>query len=277
MYRAKVVAVLAVLLACDRPAVRVICHNANCYGPTDPHRDDTIPALQASLALQYDGRPTIDGIEVDSFWVGADNTCVFAHDLDEPRTTPMTDAANEIAAYFATPGPIAYAGEPFIVFIELKSHVAQDKTALHSPEQRTQHAACAWQVYQIISDAAIVHGRSIEIVFDSFHPDLLRAMIAAAPGTTPTPYSFGAFYGIPKPLDNQTRPLSEFSGIPLRYIEMHAQWIHDAQWDGVLSANAEAVFWMFSMTTETFAAIEQYKPAMVSTSEATLLRRWLED
>src|SRR5687768_15351077 len=100
MSRASGLAIIAVLAGCDRPSVRVICHNANCHGPTDPHSDDTIPALRASLALRYDDRPTIDGIEIDSFWVGADDTCVFAHDLDEPRTVPMTEAADEIAAYF---------------------------------------------------------------------------------------------------------------------------------------------------------------------------------
>jgi len=44
----------------------------------------------------------------------------------------------------------------------------------------------------------------------------------------------------------------------------------------VLSSNVELLFWMFSATTETFAAIEQYEPEMVVTSEARLMRRWLE-
>src|SRR5688572_14952421 len=104
---------MTLLAACDRPNVRVICHNANCHGPTDPAHDDTISALEASLALAYDGRPAIDGIEVDSFWVGAESICVFAHDLDEPRTTPMIEAANLIAGHFAKPGPIGHAGDPF--------------------------------------------------------------------------------------------------------------------------------------------------------------------
>jgi hypothetical protein len=275
MSRVSVLVLSAVLTACERPDVKLICHNANCFGPTDPQSDDTLPALEASLALEYAGRPAIDGIEIDSFWVGADDRCVFAHDLDEPRTTPVEDAANVIAAHFAKPGPISYGLEPFFVFVELKSHVAKDKTALHTPEQRASHAACAWSIYHVISDAAIANGRAIQVVFSAFHPLLLHAMIDATPTSTPMPYAFGAVYGIPKPLDNQTRPLDEYTGIPLRYIEMHPQWIHDAQWEGVLSADLEPVFWMFSMTTETFAAIQQYEPSMVTTSEAMLLRRWL--
>src|SRR5690348_559455 len=136
MCRVSVLVVCALVTACDRPDVKAICHNANCFGPTDPHTDDTLPALDAALALEYDGRPAIDGIEIDSFWVGDDARCVFAHDLDEPRTTPAQDAATTIAAHFARTGPISYSDDPFYVFIELKSHVAKDKSALHSPEQR---------------------------------------------------------------------------------------------------------------------------------------------
>jgi hypothetical protein len=57
--------------ACVGPRQIVICHNANCGEPTDPARDDTLPAFRESLALEDNGRPVIDGIELDSFWRGA--------------------------------------------------------------------------------------------------------------------------------------------------------------------------------------------------------------
>jgi len=120
-------------------------------------------------------------------------------------------------------------------------------------------------------------GGEIEIVYESFNPALLQEMIDRVPKDTPVPYLFDAIYGIPHPLDSETRPLSDFAGLPISIVEIHPQWIHDAQWDGLLSQNVETVFWMFSATVETFAAIEQYEPDWVGTSEATLLRRWLEN
>src|SRR4051812_41589495 len=106
------------LAACDRPDAIVICHNANCAEPADPAHDDTIAAMRESLALELDGRPVIDGIEVDTFWRGADDVCLYAHDLDHD-TTPALEPATELATYFARPGPITYADAPFHVLLEL--------------------------------------------------------------------------------------------------------------------------------------------------------------
>ena len=102
-------------------------------------------------------------------------------------------------------------------------------------------------------------------------------IIARKPSTTPIPYKLDTFYGIPKPLSNETRPLSDYAGIPIDIIEIHPQWLNDAQWEGVRSQGFEVVFWMFSATVETFAAIEQYEPESVGTSEAQLMVRWLEN
>ena len=271
------VALVTVLGACDRPSVLVICHNANCVEPTDPANDDTIPALRESLALTIDGLPAIDGTEIDSFWRGSDGMCLFAHDLDEQRTTLIDEAAAELVAYVSSGNQITHEpGKPFRIFFELKAHVGVEKSERHTPEQRTLHAQCAWSVYDTIAAAAIANDAQVEFVFASFNPQLLAEVIATAPASTPIPYKFDAIYGIPKPLDSETRPLSDYSGLPISIIEIHPQWIHDAQYEGVLSSNVELLFWMFSATTETFAAIEQYEPEMVVTSEARLMRRWLE-
>ncbi|MDB4961590.1 MAG: hypothetical protein JWP01_1589 [Myxococcales bacterium] len=79
-------------------------------------------------------------------------------------------------------------------------------------------------------------------------------------------------YGTPRPLDGQTRPLDKYRGLPISIVEMHAQWVHDAQLEGVLSQDVDLMLWMFSATVETFAAIEQYQPKLVGTSEARLAR-----
>ena len=63
--------------------------------------------------------------------------------------------------------------------------------------------------------------------------------------------------------------------MPLSSVEIHDQWIHDAQWEALRSMDVDIVFWMFSATSETFEAIEQYEPDKIVTSEARLIRRWL--
>ena len=270
------VLLLLALAACDRPQPLVICHNGNCVEPTDPEHDDTIEALTASLALEVEGKPAVDGIEIDTFWRAADETCLYAHDLDAPRSTPALEPANAIAAYLARPGQLTFSGGPLIISLELKSFVSTDDTTRHTPEQRARHAACAWDVYRVIADAAVANQRDVEVDFSSFEPDLLRAMIAATPASAPIPYGYGAIYGVPKPLDPQTHPLDDYTGIPLATIEVHDQWLNDAQYEAIRSAHVRMIFWMFSATVETFAAIEQYEPDMVTTSEAQLMRRWLE-
>ncbi len=269
----------ALLGACDRPDVLVICHNGNCVEPTDPELDDTIPALRESLALTIDGVPAIDGTELDSFWRASDGQCLFAHDLDAERTTLIGEAADEVAAKISAGGPLTHTpGKPFRIFFELKAHVGVEKTERHTPQQRTLHAQCAWNVYATIATAAEAAGTTaeVEFVFASFEPKLLAEVLATEPASTPIAYKLDAFYGIPKPLDSETRPLSDYTGLPISIVEMHPQWIHDAQYEGLLSLDVEILFWMFSATTETFAAIEQYEPEMVVTSEARLMRRWLD-
>ena len=65
-------------------------------------------------------------------------------------------------------------------------------------------------------------------------------------------------------------------GIPIDIVEIHPQWIQDAQWEGLRSQGVQIVFCTFSATVETFPAIEQYEPDIVGTSEARLMVRWLE-
>ena len=79
----------ALAIGCSQPHPIVICHNANCGEPTDPARDDTLQAFRESLALEDYGRPVIDGIELDSFWRGSDDVCLYARDVsDFAENTP---------------------------------------------------------------------------------------------------------------------------------------------------------------------------------------------
>src|SRR4249919_3015938 len=98
------------LLACDRPQVLVVCHNSNCAEPTAPENDDSIEALQKSLPITVEGKPAIDGTEVDLFWDAANNRCIFAHDIENAKGELASDAAAVIATHFAEPGAITASG-----------------------------------------------------------------------------------------------------------------------------------------------------------------------
>lgn len=266
---------LVALAACDRPPSLVICHNANCAEPADPERDDTIEALRESLELPLEGGlPVFDGVELDTFFRAADSTCLYAHDLDNDQT-PALEPTGVIAEYFARPGPIGH-GATFYVAVELKSHVSADKTDVHDAAQLAAHAGCAWEVYRAIADAAVANDRDVVMIFEAFNPELLRAVIDATPAALPIRVEYSAIQGVPAPLDNQTRELGDYAGLPLAYVEFHDQWILDAQYEAVRSLGAEIAMFMFSATAETFAVIEQYRPRLIYTSEATLLRRWLD-
>ncbi len=261
------------LAACDRPQAVVICHNANCAEPADPERDDTLEALRESLALEAEpGVAVFDGIELDTFWRGADDTCLYAHDLDRDQT-PALEPVVELAQFFArAPGRTA----PFFIAVELKSFVSTDRTDLHSDEQLALHAGCAWELYAAIAAAAVANDREVVMVFEAFRPDLLRAVIAQTPAVLPLEVQYSAIQGVPSPLNDQTRPLSDYHRIPLTYVELDAHWILDAQYEAIRSLGADLTMFTLSATSETFAMIEQYKPALIFTSEARLMRRWLD-
>src|SRR5688572_2548703 len=116
------VAGAALLGACTRPSPLVICHNSNCASP-DTTRDDTLDAMAESFALSFDGKPVLDGMEIDTFWDGAAGECIFAHDLDHDTATPALAAAQAIADHLATSPMPSHNGERFYAFIELKGYV----------------------------------------------------------------------------------------------------------------------------------------------------------
>ncbi|HUS32884.1 MAG TPA: hypothetical protein VMZ53_30490 [Kofleriaceae bacterium] len=266
------------LAACDRPQTLLICHNSNCAEPADPENDDTLAALNESLTLSVEGKPAIDGIEVDLFWRASDDTCIFAHDLETARMDLATQAADAIAFHITTAPQLTFGGGNFQMFVELKDFVDAAKTVHHSPEQRMMHAACAWDFYTRVEQAADARGVTIDFFFGSFGPEMLKEVIRQTPPNLDSAHTprYEAYYGVPKPLDAETRPLGDYAGIPITLVEFHSQWITDDAHEAVLAQGIEVAFFMFSATVEHFAAIEQYEPAMVNTSEAILMRRWLE-
>lgn len=278
--------VLVLLLAgCRQPIeALLVCHNSNCVEPPDPQNDDTRAALRESLALRHDdGRPVVDGVEIDLFWRGADGACLFAHDLDgDTERRPALEAAQEIVDHLDDNGGATRSGGPFLVFVELKGHVGVAKSDAHTPAQRDEHAACAAAVVDAIAGPAQVAGVDVRIVVTSFVPELLAAAAAqpAIGGRDEGGFvdvQLGALQGIPPPLDSATQPFERFlqSGVDLDVLSAHPQWLRGAARHAAASAELDLALWMFSSVPETLDAIEQWRPTYVVTSEARALDAFL--
>jgi hypothetical protein len=281
MRRASSLALLA-LLGCDRPQSLVLCHNANCAGPVDPSRDDTIEALGESLALDYRGRPAIDGMEMDSFWYGAEGRCLFAHDGDS--TAGHVDArvaAQAIADSWDRAGPIGWRDGRYVVLVELKGFVGGFSDE-HTPAQRELHAECALDLLAIFDDTAGRADRQVRVIFDSASPALLRTLVGRPrwPGRRSgerVEVYLSADFQDPTTFGFLNEPLSDFTdGLDLDVAEFHADWVTDGQLEAFRSLDLKLCLWMFSATEETFSAIQRIRPDYVDTGEALLLRRWEE-
>lgn len=263
---------------CQRPEVLVICHNGNCLGPPDPDRDDTMAALHESLELEYRGRPMLDGMEIDIFWYGREARCLFAHDLDGPKPyTSARAAAEEIARFLQRPGEITWYGGPYVIRLELKGAVGGDFDE-HNREQARLHAECGLDLYEILAEAALRAGRRIRVVFDSYAPRVLKAVLDSPrwPGKQPhedVEVRLSADFPDSTSVGASLQWISDFPEVD--DVVFHECWITDGAYQAFRSLGLDLTMWMFSATVETFAAIERFEPDTVLTSEAELMRRWL--
>lgn len=273
-FRSSVLALIA-LVGCDRPSPLVICHNANCVGPDTAH-DDTLGALTEALALRYDGRPTLDGVEWDTFWYGAESQCLFAHDLGHDITTPASSAAQTIAGYLAGTDVVAWNGERFYVFIELKSSVGNGDA--HTPEQLVAHADCALDALDVIVAGATRRGHRLTVGFTSELPALLATLTTRPrwPTYASTPQlELMLVADIWHPYSSATPKLSEYT-VPLQAVEYHPDFVTAAQQETYRSLGLARVQWQYVTTTEAVDSIQRWRPDFVLTNEAPLLRTWIE-
>ncbi len=268
---------------------KVICHNANCVEPATPKEDDTLPALTESLALvDSDGRSLLDGVEIDTFWYGEEDRCLFAHDLESVDTAdPIDDAVAAITDHLdarqAAGGDLTRTGGTFEVYVELKGHVGPAKSEKHTPAQRVSHAECGRDVAVALRDAATAGGWPIEVLFTSFDPDLLVELDAlqdikdmrASDG--PAVVKLGILQGVPSPLDSQSEPLSNIPpSLDIDVISTHPHWARHASLEAAGSKDWSLSIWMFTIVPETLDAITRYQPDAITTSEANALTRWLD-
>src|SRR5262245_46284657 len=157
----------AALLAagCSRPDPLIICHNANCTGKLVVHRDDTLQALRDSLAVDVDGRPAWDGIEIDTVWHGAQQRCTFAHQVRD-KAPDAGEAAALIADHLLTAETPSWNRSLFVLKIELKPVVGFDREQ-HDGSQERQHAECVLDLVDTVEAAATAAGVDLEVIADS--------------------------------------------------------------------------------------------------------------
>jgi hypothetical protein len=60
-------------------------------------------------------------------------------------------------------------------------------------------------------------------------------------------------------------------------LAFHSTRLPDGQQQAYEALDVDLLLWMLDASLETFYAAEVYHPAYVNTSEAVLLRRWMED
>jgi hypothetical protein len=265
---------LALSAACAQPDPLVICHNANCNGQLDVHRDDTLEALASSLEVTVSGRPAFDGIEIDTVWKGDQDRCTYTHAF-RAAAPDAQEAADAIAAWLLAADIPTWNRELFILKIELKA-VVGPSLEQHDGAQERQHAECALDVAWTVLDAATAAGVEVEVIADSSDDGLLRE-VASRPRWREIPRRrLSADFGAPRPFTPDTPRLSDFAGVPLDLIEFHPGWLPDAGVEAFRSLDVDFILWMFSATPEQLAAIRTYQPEYVNTSEAELMRRWIE-
>lgn len=276
---------LALVAACDeRRQAILLCHNANCAGPTESFEDDTIESLRESLALKYYGRPAIDGVELDSLWVPERGDCYFAHDFETIGDDPATnlEAAQVFAEHFAQATDyISWNGNKFYIDIEIKPTVSKRGDA-HDAEQRRLHAACVLDTAEVLIEAARVNSRQLELQFDSENIELIRAVVADPrwPGKEPADGISLRLIVPARTAELSPNDVTKFDddgdGLGIDILSFHTSRLPTGQRQSYVALDVDLMVWMLDASLETFHVLGMYEPKYVVTSEALLFRRWLE-
>ena len=270
--------VLVACAACERPSPLVICHNANCASP-DASRDDTPGALAESFALSFEGRPVIDGMELDTFWDGAGSRCLFAHELGHSDSIPALEAADLVAQHLEDNAVVSWNGERFYAFLELKGYVGESYDDRHTAAQFVEHATCALDAARLIADGARRGGHEVTIGFIAGVPRHHATLVEqdAWDVLEAEPHVELILIGdIFAPYASIVPELSDFT-VPLDVAEYHPDYMTAQHRETYRSLGIELAQWSFVSTTEAFAAIQRYEPKFAISNEALLLRRWIEN
>jgi len=263
----------------ERPEATIVCHNANCAHATNPFYDDTLAALDDSLALEHDNRPAIDGVEIDTLWDRRRSLCIFAHDFGTaPAKAELgMEAAERVAKHIETSECVSWSGNRFFVKIELKNEVLADGTP-HDEAELAAHLDCVFDMADRIVTAARARGVELELGFDSEAVPLLRA-IEAHPRWAGKHPSKGLELRLisnvlsaglePRDLDSLT---GDGEGIDI--LAFHATRTTTGVAHQYKDLGARLMLWMLDVAPETMDAVKEFEPEYIVTNEALLFRRW---
>jgi hypothetical protein len=268
--------VLVCAVACDRYKPLILCHNGNCSTP-DVDRDDTLPALAESLALTYEGAPVLDGVELDTFWYGDTNECLFTHDLEHAAPTPILEAADLVSQYLASHERASWRGEPYYVLLDFKPTVGPHDSDRHTDAQLVSHAECVLDVIDRIMEGARAGGHRGAFAVTSELPRALQMMTERPRWATLSAASdveLMLVADIFTPYSAVAGDLHEFGHLDA--VEYHPDFMTEPLRETYRSKNIDLVQWSFSATSESFDAIEHWEPRFAITNEGRLLRRWTE-
>jgi hypothetical protein len=279
----RVTLLLLLAVGCDRrPQAILMCHNSNCAHATDPVADDTLASLDDSLALEYQGRPAIDGVEIDTVWDAAASRCLFAHDFDKDRVETAMEATERVALHLLRTGPVAWEGNRYHVKIESKGTVTADGD-VHSAEDLAAPHACVLDMMDRLMEAALAGERELDILIEAEKVEFVRTLTAHPrwPGKQPAPAVRVRLVANVKSSGLMPSDLVSLTGGDqpdgIDVLAFHSTRFPDGQQQAYEALEVDLMLWMLDTTLETFYAAEVYHPAYVNTSEAVLLRRWMED
>lgn len=249
----------------------LICHNANCAGG-GPELDDTMSALRDSLALEYDGRPMFDGIEIDTFLFfdgrTSASTCLFAHDsLDPASAATPNDAAALVAEHLARP-VASWNGERFYLKVELKPTV-DGANDFHTAKQAIQHVGCVLDMVEVATRGTQT---PVTVIFDStsecLHRDLQDELAIEARAAMRENPMLELVHSGPIVAERNC----------IRFDPDIRTFFVRAWRDTEIEAIRPVMVWLDrrSENTETLKIIRHLRPEFVTTSAAPYVRGWIE-
>jgi hypothetical protein len=269
--RAQLLLAALLLPACERPRAFVICHNSNCYGPTDPFEDDTIQALRRSLALEWNGQPLVDGVELDSMWDSEAERCAFAHDPSRAASSfSGGEAADEVAAHIRETASLV-GDRRFYVKIDMKAVVGPDGSAA-TAEQSAAHADCVLDMYDRMSAAAIGAGSRLTVFFESEDTGLVD-LVTRRPAYPGKNEGADVATGLIVPIG-----ASVPEGLVVDVVSVKSEDITPERGPAfreLRSRGIDIMVWMFDADVGVLASLDVAEPRFVNTNEAALLREWL--
>jgi hypothetical protein len=246
----------------------LICHNGNCAG-TGLYEDDTVEGLTESLALVTDGRPTFDGMDMDTFlyFDGTKSECFFAHDDLHPETFVSPRVPAQMIADYLQNDVVSWNGERFFFKVELKPTVA-GANLFHTGQQLQQHAEC---VLDLVSVAVANSRHPVTVILDStsecIHNELRYRIMQ------PEWQSLATNPNVQLLFSGPVVPARECIPSPLDIHSFYVRGWHDNAVDAVRPIMA----WLDarSENSETLKIIRHLRPEYVASSSIQFTRGWL--